>query len=227
MVSDKIIELYNKRYEFNNFYHISSNLICHNPIFYETAECGPRFNNLNIECVPGDIRVDLPICFGNPNSKFKIVVMGLEPRNSNSRYNLERNNNFVYGTPFGIELWNFKNKYYKSFKELLHRKNVFVYFTDVVKEYEIKATKNEADKNARKTFWDKANNLENIDFLKAEITIIRPTYIIALGTQSSRFLEKHFGNNVITVTHPNARQSKLSKENAWEVIDKKLRLLIN
>jgi hypothetical protein len=225
MVNDKIIELYKNRYEINNFYHISSYLIKHNPIFFETTESGPRLNDSNIECVSGDIRVDLPICFGNPNSKFKIVVMGLEPRNSNSKFNLERYNNYIYGTPFGIERWNFKNKYYKSFKELFQRKDVFVYFTDVVKEYEIKTTKNEADKNARKTFWDKANSLENIDFLKSEITIIGPTHIIALGIQSYRFLEKHFGNNVIAVTHPSARQSKLTKENAWDVIDMKLRSL--
>ena len=122
-------------------------------------------------------------------------------------------------------MWNFKNKYYKSFKVLFHRKDVFVYFTDVVKEYEIKTTKNEADKNARKTFWNKANSIENIDFLKSEITLIEPTHIIALGIQSYRFLEKHFGNNVIAVTHPNARQSKLTKENAWDVIDRKLHSL--
>jgi hypothetical protein len=38
-------------------------------------------------------------------------------------------------------------------------------------------------------------------------------------------LEKHFWNNVIAVTHPSARQSKLTKENAWDVIDMKLRSL--
>lgn len=219
----KIKELYKKRYNFQDFYEIATTLINQNKLFSNGSN--QSVQKQKIECQNGDVRVDLPISFGSEKATYRLAILGLEPRDSNSKYNINRFGKFVFGTPFGIEYWTEKNKYYRCFESLFQRQDCYLYFTDVVKEYEIKTTKNEADKNARKTFWDKANSLENIDFLKSEITIIGPTHIIALGIQSYRFLEKHFGNNVIAVTHPSARQSKLTKENAWDVIDMKLRSL--
>jgi hypothetical protein len=60
----------------------------------------------------GDIRVDLPIWIGNYDlSIFKIVFMGLEPRDSNNKYNIEKVENFVFGSPFGVELWTETNNF--------------------------------------------------------------------------------------------------------------------
>jgi hypothetical protein len=161
----------------------------------------------------------------NMEAPTALPILGLEPRDSNSKFNIERQGNFVFGSPFGIEQWSPKDKYYKSFKEIFNVNDCFIYFTDVVKEYEVKNTKSEADKNARKTFWNKAASTENIAFLSAGFQIIKPTHIIALGSETYKFLNVHFGEKVFKVTHPNARQNKLTKENAWDAINRQLQLI--
>jgi hypothetical protein len=222
MENEQIEQLYRSRYDFKQFYPITSILISQNEVLLPINNEKIELSKEEIQCKYGDKRVDLPISFGSINAKFRLAVLGLEPRDSNPKYNIERCDNFVYGTPFGIEGWTFKNKYYKSFKEVLKRNDCYIYFTDVVKEYEVKKTKEEADKNARKTFWCKAAENENMVFLKAEFKLINPTHIVALGSQTYDFLHKHFGDKVIKVTHPNARQDKSSKENAWDAVNRQI-----
>lgn len=216
----KIKELYLARYDYQDFYEIVSSLINENKLFGDGTK--QKMNNRKFECKNGDIRVDLPICFGSEKATYRMVILGLEPRDSNSKFNINHSGKFVFGTPFGIEYWSEKNKYYRSFKSLLKRNDCFIYFTDVVKEYEVQNSKGDSDKNARKTFWEKASKKENVDFLIKEIEFIKPTHIIALGNDTYSFLVKYFGDKVVKVKHPNARQDNHSKLNAWEIIEQKI-----
>lgn len=215
---EEIKSFYHNKYNFSNFYTITSKLIQNNKLLTgrcETSEL--TFKLPKIDCINGDIRVDLPISIGSEESSYRIAILGLEPRDSNSKFNIERTNKFVFGTPFGIENWAETNKYYKCFEDLLKRDDCYLYFTDVVKEYEVKETKGVADNHARKSFWSKAANLENIYFLKTEFEIIKPTHILALGNDTFTFLNQHFGNKVTKVVHPNARQNPITKQNAWDL----------
>lgn len=215
MVNLQIKELYKSRYNFQDFYELAGALINENKLF--SNESYQSIQKQKIDCQKGDIRVDLPISFGSENAPFRIAILGLEPRNSNSKFNINRSGKFVFGSPFGIEHWTEKNKYFKCFEELIKRSDCYLYFTDVVKEYEVKDSKGAADKNARKTFWSKAEKKDNILFLKSELDIIELTHILALGNDTYSFLNKHFGEKVIKVIHPNARQNKQTKKNAWEI----------
>lgn len=215
---EEIKSFYHKRYNFSNFYTITSKLIQNNKLLAGKRETSKiPFKLSEIDCVNGDIRVDLPVSIGSEESTYRIAILGLEPRDSNSKFNIERANKFVFGTPFGIENWTEKNKYYKCFEDLIKREDCYLYFTDVVKEYEVKETKGVADNHARNTFWTKAANLENISFLKKEIEIVKPTHILALGNDTFTFLNQHFGNIVTKVIHPNARQNPTTKQNAWDL----------
>ena len=73
---------------------------------------------------------------------------------------------------------------------------------------------------------EKTAKNENIAFLNAEFQIIKPTHIIALGSTSYKFLNLYFGDKVFKVTHPNARQNKLTKENAWDAITNQLKVIL-
>lgn len=221
MNSIKIKELYKLRYDFYDFYETATTLINQNKLFSNGSN--QTIQKHKIECQNGDIRVDLPVSLGSENATYRFAILGLEPRDSNSKFNINRSGKFVFGTPFGIEYWTEKNKYFKCFEDLLTRKDCYLYFTDVVKEYEVKDSKGAADLNARKTFWSKAAQNENLSFLKSELDIIKPTHILALGNDTYSFLNKYFGEKVIKVIHPNARQNKLTKENAWEIAKKQIR----
>jgi hypothetical protein len=225
---EEIKSFYHNRYNFSNFYTITSKLIRNNKLLtsrIERIEFPLKLPKIN--CINGNIRVDLPISIGSEESDYRIAILGLEPRDSNSKFNIERSGKFVFGTPFGIEYWTEKNKYYRCFEELLKRDDCYLYFTDVVKEYEVKSSKGEADVNARKTFWKKAADIENISFLKKELEILNPTHIIALGNDTYTFLYQQFGDKVIKVVHPNARQNIQSKENAWDIAKKQLNVIFN
>jgi hypothetical protein len=216
----KIKELYKKIYNFQGFYEIATILINQNKLFSNGSNQSVK--KQKIECQNGDIRVDLPISFGLEKATYRLAILGLEPRDSNSKFNINRSGKFVYGTPFGIEYWTDKNKYYRCFEALFQRQDCYLYFTDVVKEYEVKDSKGAADNNARKTFWTKAALEDNITFLKSEFEIIKPTHILALGNDTHAFLKLHFGDKVVKVIHPNARQNQQTKENAWEIAKKQL-----
>jgi uracil-DNA glycosylase len=216
----KIKELYKKRYNFQDFYEIATTLINQNKLFSNGSN--QSVQKQKIDCQNGDVRVDLPISFGSEKATYRLAILGLEPRDSNSKYNINRSGKFVFGTPFGIEYWTEKNKYYRCFESLFQRQDCYLYFTDVVKEYEVKDSKGAADNNARKTFWTKAAQEDNIAFLKSEFDIIKPTHILALGNDTHAFLKLHFGDKVVKVIHPNARQNQQSKLNAWEIAKKQL-----
>lgn len=213
--------LYKSRYDFELFYNKVHALFNKNQISLSKTD---KINNnyTNVLCSLGDIRVDLPISIGDKNSKYRIVILGLEPRDSNSKFNIEKHGKHVFGTPFGIEHWDEKNKYFKCFKGLLNREDCFLYFTDVVKEYEVRESKDAADKYARKTFKEKASKDENITFLRLEMDLIKPTHILALGHDTFKFLSHHFGSKVVKVIHPNARQNIKTKENSWDIANKQI-----
>ena len=220
--------LYRKKYGYNTFYEVATSLIAQNKAIHQQGDAAmKRESKESIKCSSGDIRVDLPISFGSLDARHRLIILGLEPRDSKNIYNLERQGKFVFGTPFGIEQWSSGNKYFKSFSEIISRSDCFVYFTDVVKEYEVKESKVKADKNARKEFWNKASNEENIAFLKEEMSHINPTHIIALGRDTYFFLKEIFGEKVIGVKHPNARQDQKTKENAWDSIREDLQKLLH
>ena len=176
-------------------------------------------------CEVGDVRVDLPIWFGDPvKSKTRIMFLGLEPRDSDPIFNIEKIGKYVFGTPFGIEHWTPKNKYFNSFQDVVKNWDILSYFTDVVKEYVVKKSKGEGDKAARESFWPKANESENLNFLDQEIRYLNPDHIIGIGNDSYRFLEKKFRGKfkVSIVRHPNARQDKTTKQNSWDIAREQL-----
>jgi hypothetical protein len=106
--------LYKSRYDFELFYDKVHALFNKNKIFLSKKD---KINNnyTNILCSLGDIRVDLPISIGDKNSKYRIVILGLEPRDSNSKFNIEKHGKHVFGTPFGIEHWDEKKQIFKMF----------------------------------------------------------------------------------------------------------------
>jgi hypothetical protein len=222
----EIVELYKSKYKFDKFYTLISLKIFNNKILgncylSETKNIDDVFFKYHTKS--NDVRIDLPIWFGDPTQyKLKIMVLGREPRDSHSKYNVDINldNNYVFGSPFGIEFWTEKNKYYRSFKNIINNKEILTYFTDVVKKYEVKKSKLESDLIAKANFWKNAeNNLENLELLKKEISIIDPDILVGLGNDSFNFLQKTFGEKyrVVKIVHPNARQDKLSGKNAWDI----------
>ena len=219
METNQIKRLYRKNYPFEEYYELVQSILEKNAFIPKTRlSDGKRaIRNGGISAVSGDIRVDLPIWIGDVSNNSRMIFLGLEPRDTADKYNIEKKGNFIFGTPFGIEFWNDKNKYYKSLKSVLKQNDLFIYFTDVVKHYEVKATKNESDQNARANFWAKAALKENIDFLDQEFSLINPTHVIALGGDSFKFLNHHFGEkwNIIKVIHPAARADK-NGVNAFE-----------
>ena len=211
-IKSEILKLYKENYPFESYYQNALNKIISNTLFKDVSV----LNSVSIvaksileinDTKVGDIRVDLPIWFGKyETSKYKIIILGLEPRDSKSKYNIEKVDKFVFGTPFGIEYWNEKTKYYQAISSLINNKSVFIYFSDVVKGYEVKENKKASDINARNKFYNKATDAENVSFLKKEFSIIKPTHIIAFGNDSYTFLENTFGEKytVVKVIHPSA-----------------------
>lgn len=147
-----------------------------------------------------DHRIDAPVWFGTlRNTKNRILVFGLEPRDTNSKFNLERVDNLVFGTPFGIDRWNSnssvtrkpQNRYYRVFDEISNRKDTFLIFSDIVKTYKILDKENNDrinDEYARNNFFKKAR--ESKTNLLKEISIINPTHIVTLGHDSTRIVKE-------------------------------------
>jgi hypothetical protein len=162
----------------------------------------------------GDIRVDLPIWFGDSSAKTKIIVVGLEPRDTDKsgHLNIERIDNYVFGTPFALERP--KGPYHTAFQELINASNAFLYFTDVVKTYQVESSGDKAadDRIARKSFWGKAQ--KGKAFFLEELQTIAPTKIIALGNDSFSILNKHLGEtfDIQKVRHPSQGCAKLARE---------------
>jgi hypothetical protein len=168
----------------------------------------------------GNIRVDLPVWFGNIKHGKRIVFLGLEPRDTDNEgyLNIEHNNNNVFGTPFALERP--YSPYQKAFSHLFENPNLFSYFTDVVKEYYVK---NKDDKNindaiARKNFAHKAE--EGIEFLKEELKTISPVKVFALGKQTFLELDKHFHNDfdIVRLIHPARNRQKQCKQQIDQIL---------
>ena len=176
----------------------------------------------------GDCRVDVPVWFGDlSNAKRRIVIFGLEPRDTNSDFNIEKIENKIFGSPFGIDRWNKlssvkrkpQNKYYRVFKDLVFDKDNFVLFSDIVKHYIIYSTNNEGrenDKAARKLFNTKAE--EQLSIIREEVEIIDPTHIITLGADSYKFLSKVYPSITYRLRHPAKGGEKKAKEMLNEIL---------
>jgi|JI7StandDraft_1071085.scaffolds.fasta_scaffold15880_2 hypothetical protein len=213
----EILNLYREHFNYKNFYNILLTRILNNPDHYIDSKqllSEYEFSKQislpdNILTEVGDTRVDLPIWFGNPNSTNRIIILGMEPRDSDKsgRLNIERVGNNVFATPFALERKS--GPYYSAFKEIIYQSDVFVYFTDIVKFYDVRVNKKSDDRNARKTFPVRARN--QLSFLKEEISIIQPEKIISLGNLSYNFSNKYLiehellssnSNILIKVRHP-------------------------
>jgi len=98
-------------------------------------------------CDNGDTRIDVPVWFGDHESAEKarriISVVGSEPHDTNKKFNIaecgEKPDRYVFGCPFGAELWNedVNGRYSESLGFCLHVKGIFLHLTDVVKEYSV------------------------------------------------------------------------------------------
>ena len=169
---DSIKKLYFNKYKKIKFYNLFQNKVKEinqklDLKFQVSAIC--ENTNTDILCKENNIRVDLPIWHGNIESEIRVMILGLEPRHTHDKFNIDQFNQYVFGSPFGIEYWTLRNPYYKAFHSIIKRKNTFVYFSDVVKEYFVYLNKENSDKSARKNFSQLANDLDNIKFLEQEI----------------------------------------------------------
>lgn len=152
-MKQEILNLYKSKFNYNKFY---------DNLFYNIQEWKsehvqhPRFlygypfkkSKVVFEkqkpTESGNIRVDLPVWYGDINSEKRIVFLGLEPRDTDKTgyLNIEHRKNYVFATPFALERsW---SRYQKAFSHLLDNWDTFFYFTDAVKEYFV------ADKDNKK-----------------------------------------------------------------------------
>lgn len=168
----------------------------------------PDNDEIPITTQLNDLRIDVPVWFGDlENSKIKIVVLGLEPRDTNSIFNIEKIGNKVFGNPFGVNRWNPKssirykpqNKYFDVFRLLLDRNDVFLLFSDAVKTYEVKENNAESDNYARKIFRKEFENQKNM--LLQELDLIKPTHILALGRDTYKKLSSSEINQKYKIFH--------------------------
>jgi hypothetical protein len=172
-----IIEFYKKLLLFDNFY----NILLHNSeqdlkefIQYSRFLAGieklpdPLKSKKNNKVDVGDYRIDVPVWFGDiKKAKKRIIVFGLEPRDTDPNFNIEKIGNKVFAAPFGIDRWNEfstvkrkpQNKYFRVFKDLIYEEDNFVLFSDIVKDYQKISDKNLYginNLNARSIFFTKA-----------------------------------------------------------------------
>ncbi len=226
---EQIVSFY-KKLGFVNFYNLINANIEHNKSEFVQID---RFlfglkksivspSNI-IECSTGDIRFDIPVWFGDIfNSKVRIIVFGLEPRDTDSNFNIEKIENRIYATPFGVDRWidsssvqrKPQNRYYRVFNELVNDHSNFVLFSDVVKDYYVVSKHNVNRKNdtiARDLFFEKA--YAGLGFLKEEIELINPTHIITLGLDSYNFIKSNFSDiEIIKLRHPANGGERLARK---------------
>lgn len=208
----KLIIHYQSIYPFKEFYPRLLNNIAQFPQFHTDKSnflegykiIRPEAGiSETIEALSGDVRIDLPVWFGNINAERRYIFIGLEPRDTRNDFNVEKVNNEVYATPFGIE--KSYSRYNKLFVPFVSTPNTFHLFMDVVKKYEVlnKQDKSVNDKNARKNF--PRLSMASREFIKKELEIIRPTTIFCLGSKTNSFMNKYFANyHIIPITHPAA-----------------------
>ncbi len=171
----------------------------------------------------GDVRIDVPVWFGNlANTKLKVVVIGLEPRDTNSNFNLDRSGNNVFASPFGVDRWNEnssikrkpQNKYLRVFGNHIENDDLFLLFTDFVKEYKVlnKNNKRENDLEARNNFINLSSKWR--PFIEREIEITSPDAIVVLGNEAYNVAKKvlfKYRETLKGIRHPAQGGEKQSK----------------
>ena len=224
-----IIEFYKNQLGFENFYDIIvNNMASDTKEFIQSANFlkGVSTNtiksNSKIISHENDYRIDVPVWFGDlVNSKRRVIIFGLEPRDTNSNFNIEKIDNKIFGSPFGIDRWNSnssvkrkpQNRYFRVFNSLVSDETNFVLFSDIVKDYKILKTNNEGrknDTNAREYFFKKAE--EQFSLLRDEIKMINPTHILTLGKDSHQFLINFYPKITFRLRHPANGGEKKAKE---------------
>ena len=167
----------------------------------------------------GDIRIDMPVLYGNIKSKRKILFLGLEPRHTDDMYNIMKIGNRVFATPFGIDKWYSDSRqsvYASAFQNFLKADGLFL-FSDFVKEYEVPNIKQKSlnDQLARANF-EKHFREKYKSILEKEIKLFEPTLIIGLGKGDiSRKVPKNWLKefNVHVISHPtNGNFSRMQNE---------------
>ena len=204
-----LINFYKQWLGFENYYERIISNVKSNPNqfnqsnrFLEGIEAkeGLLFDEVSTE--NGDSRIDVPVWFGRTdNAQNRIIVFGLEPRDTNRMFNIEKVNKYVYGSPFGVDRWNYmssvpykpQNRYYRVFKELAEHADTFLLFSDLVKFYKVVDRLNTNRINdvcARKTFTQNAEKSK--EKLIEEIKLVAPTNILLLGKDTSGIFKKMF-----------------------------------
>lgn len=206
MKIEELVEHYQKWFNFSYYYDLLLNQkMSEDNEFIKNSEYLDGINRCEgshnakeeiIDAKMGDIRIDVPVWIGNLEKATKrIVVLGSEPRDTDSAFNVERinfdNKNFIFGNPFGVNRWNLQssvkrkpqNKYFSVFEQILKQDKVFILFSDAVKTYEMKfATSKENDRYARSLF--KIEFEKQKELLLKELELISPTHILVLGNDA-------------------------------------------
>jgi hypothetical protein len=165
--------------------------------------------------LPPYTRVDVPVWFGDPiDCTFRILVFGLESRDTNEKFNIEAIKNRIYGAAFGADRWNPKTtvtrkpqlKYFRVFEKLINDPKVFIVFSDIVKTFEVSGHGKEFDdRQARRGFKKIAGSSNNLQILQEEIRLIAPHKILCLGKPSFDFMNHaklSNGSPLVQIRHP-------------------------
>lgn len=233
----KIVDFYKNLLGFDEFYNIAlynstkdKNEYIQNIEYLNGIKKGINItsNNNEIIAIQGEYRIDVPVWFGDMRiAKNRIIVFGLEPRDTNPDFNIEKIGNKIFASPFGVDRWNVfssvkrkpQNRYFRVFKELIDNKENFVLFSDIVKDYQIFSNINENrknDLNARALFFSKAE--KELEHLTEEINNIKPTHIITLGNDSFTFLSKYYPHITHRLRHPANGGETKAKEMLKKII---------
>jgi hypothetical protein len=212
---DKLYKFYEAELGGKNFYGILEKKIREKSNHFNQSILFPGVDSSSLityseseEVRSGDIRIDMPTLCGNPNSKLKILFLGLEPRHTDNMYNIMKVGNKVFATPFAIDRWYSNSKqsvYASAFKKFLSKDGLFL-FSDFVKEYEVFDPKQKGlnDEIARTNFKNKFSDKYQT-ILEKEIEIFEPTIIIGLGkTDINKKVDKKWLKqfNVNIISHP-------------------------
>jgi hypothetical protein len=143
---------------------------------------------------PYNIGVDLPIYFGNPKSKNRIMIVAMDPKRIAQEPSV-----FSLGSVFSLHTnagRNTRKNDYWNFIEPMIADNL-VYLTDIYKLYyesfiEVNNRQVHQVSNKDKTFIGKNTVPFNInkEILEKEIELVKPTKIIALGKEAASALKQ-------------------------------------
>ena len=140
-----------------------------------------------------NIGIDLPIYFGNPESNHKIMIVAMDPKRIGQEPGV-----YTLGSVFSLHTnegrSTNKNDYWKFIEPMIS--DNFVYLTDIYKLYyesfsEVNGRKTHVVSNKDKSFIGKDTVPFKINkqILEAEIKIVQPTKIIALGKEAASALK--------------------------------------